>query len=84
MTTRPLVQNLWMVDAEKKLIMGFIYSAMDGAKELIASNVGVRRSGKLSMRRGSFNFKDICMPLDIIRIPSFSILRISPQTLRSN
>ncbi|KAL0913450.1 hypothetical protein M5K25_016912 [Dendrobium thyrsiflorum] len=39
-TTRPLVQVLRMVDAEKKPAMGFIYNAMDEAKEMIASNLG--------------------------------------------
>ncbi|PKU85227.1 hypothetical protein MA16_Dca025470 [Dendrobium catenatum] len=39
-TTRPLVHVLRMVDAEKKPAMGFIYNAMDEAKEMIASNLG--------------------------------------------
>ncbi|XP_028557074.1 uncharacterized protein LOC110108718 [Dendrobium catenatum] len=40
LSTRPLVQVLRLVDAEKKLAMGFIYNAMDEAKELIAHNLG--------------------------------------------
>ncbi|XP_028552961.1 uncharacterized protein LOC114580241 [Dendrobium catenatum] len=39
-TTRPLVHVLRMVDAEKEPAMGFIYNAMDEAKEMIASNLG--------------------------------------------
>ncbi|XP_020704539.1 uncharacterized protein LOC110115609 [Dendrobium catenatum] len=40
LSTRPLVQVLRLVDAEKKPAMGFIYNAMDKAKELIAYNLG--------------------------------------------
>ncbi|XP_028550765.1 uncharacterized protein LOC114579647 [Dendrobium catenatum] len=40
LSTRPLVQVLRLVDAEKKPAMGFIYNAMDEAKELIAHNLG--------------------------------------------
>ncbi|KAL0916652.1 hypothetical protein M5K25_014180 [Dendrobium thyrsiflorum] len=40
LSTRPLVQVLCLVDAEKKPAMGFIYNAMDEAKELIAHNLG--------------------------------------------
>ncbi|KAI0488470.1 hypothetical protein KFK09_028303 [Dendrobium nobile] len=40
LSTRPLVQVLRLVDAEKKPAMGFIYNAMDEAKELIAYNLG--------------------------------------------
>ncbi|KAL0907602.1 hypothetical protein M5K25_022021 [Dendrobium thyrsiflorum] len=38
-TTRPLVQVLRMVDAKKKPAMGFIYNAIDEAKEMIACNL---------------------------------------------
>ncbi|KAL0916057.1 hypothetical protein M5K25_013539 [Dendrobium thyrsiflorum] len=40
LSTRPLVQVLRLVDAEKKPAMGFIYNAMDEVKELIAHNLG--------------------------------------------
>ncbi|XP_028555461.1 uncharacterized protein LOC114580856 [Dendrobium catenatum] len=40
LSTRPLVQVLRLVDAEKKSAMGFIYNAMDEAKEMIAHNLG--------------------------------------------
>ncbi|XP_028551493.1 uncharacterized protein LOC114579844 [Dendrobium catenatum] len=40
LSTRPLVQVLRLVDAEKKPAMGFIYNAMDEAKEMIAHNLG--------------------------------------------
>ncbi|KAL0904907.1 hypothetical protein M5K25_027070 [Dendrobium thyrsiflorum] len=40
LSTRPLVQVLRLVDAEKKPAMGFIYNAMDEAKEFIAHNLG--------------------------------------------
>ncbi|KAL0906544.1 hypothetical protein M5K25_025046 [Dendrobium thyrsiflorum] len=40
LSTRPLVQVLRLVDAEKKPAMGFIYNAMNEAKELIAHNLG--------------------------------------------
>ena len=38
-TTKPLVDVLRMVDSEKELAMGYIYGAMDSAKEL-AKNLG--------------------------------------------
>ncbi|PKU83029.1 hypothetical protein MA16_Dca009501 [Dendrobium catenatum] len=40
LSTRPLVQVLRFVDAEKKTAMSFIYNAMDEAKEMIAHNLG--------------------------------------------
>ncbi|XP_020682348.1 uncharacterized protein LOC110099509 [Dendrobium catenatum] len=40
LSTRPLVQVLRLVDAEKKPAMSFIYNAMDEAKEMIAHNLG--------------------------------------------
>ncbi|KAI0502470.1 hypothetical protein KFK09_017423 [Dendrobium nobile] len=40
LSTRPLVQVLRLMDAEKKPAMSFIYNAMDEAKELIAHNLG--------------------------------------------
>ncbi|KAL0906436.1 hypothetical protein M5K25_024931 [Dendrobium thyrsiflorum] len=40
LSTRPLVQVLHLVDAEKKPAMSFIYNVMDETKELIAHNLG--------------------------------------------
>ncbi|XP_038695504.1 uncharacterized protein LOC119992784 [Tripterygium wilfordii] len=39
-TTEPLVEVLRLVDFEKKPAMGYIYNAMDKAKEEIAKNLG--------------------------------------------
>ncbi|KAL5555963.1 hypothetical protein UlMin_038199 [Ulmus minor] len=43
-TTKPLVDVLRMVDSEKEPAMGYIYGAMDSAKELIAKNLGGEES----------------------------------------
>nr|GMD37640.1 uncharacterized protein LOC109157329 [Ipomoea batatas] len=39
-TTKPLVEVLRLVDGEKEPAMGFLYNAMDEAKEKIAKNLG--------------------------------------------
>ena len=39
-TTQPLVKMLRLVDADKEPAMGFLYNAMDLAKEKIAHNLG--------------------------------------------
>nr|GMC46607.1 uncharacterized protein LOC109157329 [Ipomoea batatas] len=39
-TTKPLVKVLRLVDGEKEHAMGFLYNAMDEAKEKIAKNLG--------------------------------------------
>ncbi|XP_031097010.1 uncharacterized protein LOC116001264 [Ipomoea triloba] len=39
-TTKPLVELLRLVDGEKEPAMGFLYNAMDEAKEKIAKNLG--------------------------------------------
>ncbi|PON53148.1 Ribonuclease H-like domain containing protein, partial [Trema orientale] len=39
-TTKPLVEVLRLVDAEKEPAMGYLYNAMDVAKEKIANNLG--------------------------------------------
>ncbi|KAL0907910.1 hypothetical protein M5K25_022364 [Dendrobium thyrsiflorum] len=44
LSTRPLIQVLRLVDAEKKPAMSFIYNAMDEAKELIAHNLGAEEA----------------------------------------
>ncbi|KAK3225072.1 hypothetical protein Dsin_004934 [Dipteronia sinensis] len=43
-TTKPLVDVLRLVDSEKEPAMGFIYGAMDAAKEQIAKNLGGEES----------------------------------------
>ncbi|XP_062089765.1 uncharacterized protein LOC133796311 [Humulus lupulus] len=39
-TTKPLVEVLRLVDADKEPAMGYLYNAMDSAKEKIAQNLG--------------------------------------------
>ncbi|XP_060965276.1 uncharacterized protein LOC133034244 [Cannabis sativa] len=39
-TTSPLVEVLRLVDGDKELAMGFLYNAMDKAKEKLANNLG--------------------------------------------
>uniref|UniRef100_A0A803QF45 Uncharacterized protein n=1 Tax=Cannabis sativa TaxID=3483 RepID=A0A803QF45_CANSA len=40
LTTSPLVEVLRLVDGDKEPTMGFLYNAMDKAKEKIANNLG--------------------------------------------
>ncbi|KAI8530748.1 hypothetical protein RHMOL_Rhmol11G0083700 [Rhododendron molle] len=43
MCVLPLVKVLWLVDGDSKPAMGYIYEAMDRAKEQIAKNLGEQR-----------------------------------------
>jgi len=64
-TTKPLVGVLRMTDSEKMPGMGFLYGAMDKAKEKIAMNLSgeegaYKEFGVLLMRNRSFKCIAIC------------------------
>ena len=74
-TTKPLVGVLRMVDLEKMSRMGFLYGAMDKAKEQIAENLGgLGRYGVSLMTSGSFRCIATCTLLHIFLIPIINMI----------
>ncbi|XP_078152571.1 uncharacterized protein LOC144547747 [Carex rostrata] len=67
----PLVKVLRMVDCDDKVEMGFLYEAMDRAKDQIKKSIGARRSKqwwKIIDKDGKKHFTEIYMQQDIFSI----------------
>ncbi|GMQ03740.1 hypothetical protein CsSME_00049421 [Camellia sinensis var. sinensis] len=82
----PLVKILRLVDGDAKPAMGFIYEAMDRAKEEIASNLNHVRGrcafGKLLILDGIYNSIGLCMRRHITLIRCFIIKKTSMRIRR--